>query len=75
MGFAPPSFDSKSKRPDWHLVLMKTIKAILDARAEDLNADGVINKCLPIKEFRQVVSEHCPTYRDKIKLWEKLHGE
>jgi hypothetical protein len=54
---------------------MNTIKAILGAKAEGQAADGVINKCLPMEEFREIVYEYYPTYRDKIKLWEKLHGK
>ena len=74
MGFAPPSFKNVT-RPDYHLLLMKTIQAILEAKAEGRDADGVINKCLPMEEFRLIIYEHCPTYRDKINLWEKLHGK
>ena len=34
-----------------------------------------INSGIQVKEFRGFVSEYFPHYADKIKLWEKLHGE
>lgn len=64
----------KVPEDDFKEVFYKLITRILGSKLPQDTKDSFVNASMDIKEFREYVAEYFPQYAEKIKLWEKLHG-
>lgn len=71
-----PTWKTMKEEDEFQLPFTQLITFMLGSKtvSQELK-DEFINSCLPIKKFREHLTTFYPDYVDKVKLWEKLHGE